>query len=62
MESKLEADQYETPEAFIQDAKLIFGNCRKYNNDSTPYSKCANKLKYLWQQIKAIPEWSHLEP
>ncbi|KAB5549842.1 Bromodomain-containing protein [Coniochaeta sp. 2T2.1] len=62
MESKLEADQYATPEDFIKDARLIFDNCRKYNNESTPYAKCANKLeKFMWQQIKAIPEWSHLE-
>ncbi|SPO02121.1 probable histone acetyltransferase [Cephalotrichum gorgonifer] len=63
METKLEADQYATPEDFIKDAKLVFDNCRKYNNESTPYAKSANKLeKYMWQQIKAVPEWSHLEP
>ena len=63
MESKLEADQYVTPEDFIYDAKLIFSNCRKYNSENTPYTKSANKLeKYMWQQIKAIPEWSHLDP
>ncbi|CAK7201299.1 histone acetyltransferase [Sporothrix eucalyptigena] len=63
MESKLEADQYATPEDFIHDAKLIFSNCRKYNSENTPYTKSANKLeKYMWQQIKAIPEWSHLDP
>ncbi|EJT68190.1 histone acetyltransferase GCN5 [Gaeumannomyces tritici R3-111a-1] len=63
METKLEVDQYPTPEDFIRDAKLIFNNCRKYNNESTPYAKSANKLeKFMWQQIKAIPEWSHLEP
>ncbi|KAJ9132010.1 Histone acetyltransferase [Pleurostoma richardsiae] len=63
MESKLEADQYPTPEDFIRDAKLIFENCRRYNSENTPYTKSANKLeKFMWQQIKAIPEWSHLEP
>ncbi len=63
MEVKLEADNYATPEDFIREAKLIFDNCRKYNNDTTPYAKCANKLeKYMWAQIKTIPEWSHLEP
>lgn len=63
MESKLEADQYATPEDFTRDAKLIYENCRKYNSENTPYTKCANKLeKHMWQQIKAIPEWSHLEP
>ncbi|EJP65839.1 Histone acetyltransferase GCN5 [Beauveria bassiana D1-5] len=63
MESKLEADQYPTPEEFIKDATLVFGNCRKYNNESTPYAKSATKLeKFMWQQLKAVPEWSHLEP
>lgn len=63
MENKLEADQYNTPEDFIKDAKLVYDNCRKYNTENTPYTKCANKLeKFMWQQIKAIPEWSHLEP
>lgn len=63
MERKLEADNYATPEEFIKDAKLVFDNCRKYNNETTPYAKSANKLeKFMWQQIKAIPEWSHLEP
>ncbi|KAK3382369.1 histone acetyltransferase GCN5-like protein [Lasiosphaeria ovina] len=63
MESKLEADQYATPEDFIRDARLIVENCRKYNNESTAYAKCATKLeKFMWQQVKAIPEWSHLEP
>ncbi|KAL8797008.1 MAG: hypothetical protein Q9195_000779 [Heterodermia aff. obscurata] len=61
METKLESDVYNTPEDFIKDAKLIFDNCRKYNNESTPYAKSANKLeKYMFSQIKAIPEWSHL--
>jgi histone acetyltransferase len=63
MEAKLEADNYLTPEDFVRDAKLIFDNCRKYNNETTPYAKSANKLeKYMWAQIRAIPEWSHLEP
>ncbi|KAK4105642.1 histone acetyltransferase GCN5-like protein [Parathielavia hyrcaniae] len=62
METKLEADQYTTPEDFIRDARLVFDNCRKYNNETTPYAKSANKLeKFMWQQIRAIPEWSHLE-
>jgi histone acetyltransferase len=63
MEVKLEADNYHLPEDFIRDAKLVFDNCRKYNNDTTAYAKCANRLeKFMWAQIKTIPEWSHLEP
>jgi histone acetyltransferase len=59
MEEKHEKDLYPTPEDFIRDAKLIFDNCRKYNNETTPYAKSANKLeKYMWAQIKNIPEWS----
>lgn len=61
MEEKLEQDAYEKPEDFVHDAKLIFTNCRKYNNETTPYAKSATKLeKYMWAQIKEIPEWSHL--
>ena len=53
---------HETPEAFIEDAQLIFDNCRKYNIGTTPYTKSANKLEhYMWQKLKAVPEWSHLE-
>ena len=59
MQIKLENDAYNTPEDFIKDAKLIFDNCRKYNNEDSPYVKSVNKLeKFLFSQIKAIPEWS----
>ncbi|KAI9868103.1 MAG: histone acetyltransferase [Trichoglossum hirsutum] len=59
MEEKHEADLYPTPEDFIKDAKLIYDNCRKYNNETTPYAKSANKLeKFMWSKIKEIPEWS----
>lgn len=59
MEEKHEKDMYPTPQDFIKDAMLIFNNCRKYNSESTPYTKSANKLeKFMWQQIKNIPEWA----
>ena len=59
MEERLQNDLYPKPEDFIKDSKLIFDNCRKYNNETTPYAKSANKLeKYMYQQIKNIPEWS----
>ncbi|KAL6792288.1 hypothetical protein GGI42DRAFT_358121 [Trichoderma sp. SZMC 28013] len=57
MESKLEADQYFTPEEFIRDAKLIFNNSRRYNPENTPYAKSASKLgKYMWKQIKGCTQ------
>ncbi|KAI9759409.1 MAG: histone acetyltransferase [Candelina submexicana] len=63
MEEKHEKDLYPTPEDFIRDAKLIFDNCRQYNNETTPYAKMANKLeRFMFTQIKAVPEWSHLAP
>ncbi|KAJ5206119.1 Histone acetyltransferase (Gcn5) [Penicillium cf. griseofulvum] len=61
MEEKHEKDLYPTPQDFVKDAMLIFDNCRRYNNETTPYAKSANKLeKFMWQQIRNIPEWSHL--
>jgi histone acetyltransferase len=63
MEEKHEQDQYPNPEDFIKDALLVFGNCKKYNNETTPYAKAANRLeKFMWGKIKEVPEWSHLEP
>jgi histone acetyltransferase len=59
MEDRLSNDLYPTPQEFIRDARLIFDNCRSYNNETTPYAKSANKLeRFMWGQVKAIPEWS----
>ncbi|OAQ57898.1 histone acetyltransferase GCN5 [Pochonia chlamydosporia 170] len=62
METRLEVDQYVTLEDFIRDATLVFDNCRKYNDESTQYVKLADNLeRYMWRQIKTLPEWSCLE-
>lgn len=62
MEEKLEKDAYPQPEDFVKDAMLVFHNCRKYNTETTPYAKAANKLqKAMWAKIKETPEWSHLD-
>ena len=59
MEERLRNDLYPRPEDFIKDAKLIFENCRQFNNGTSPYVKSANKLeKFMLQQIKIIPELS----
>jgi histone acetyltransferase len=59
MEEKHEKDLYPNPEDFCRDAKLIFDNCRKYNNETTQYAKLANRLeKYMWAKIREIPEWT----
>ncbi|KAG7288991.1 hypothetical protein NEMBOFW57_005352 [Staphylotrichum longicolle] len=61
MEEKLERDLYATPRELVTDLKLIFSNCRQYNDATTVYSKCAAKLeKYMWTLIKEVPEWYDL--
>ncbi|KAI1189940.1 Bromodomain-containing protein [Nemania serpens] len=61
IEDKLKQDLYATPRDLVNDLKLIFSNCRQYNDASTVYSKCAAKLeKYMWSLIKEIPEWYEL--
>ncbi|KAK2755097.1 histone acetyltransferase [Arachnomyces sp. PD_36] len=61
MEERLESDSYETPKDLIDDLKLIFSNCRQYNDTTTVYSKCAVSLeKYMWKLIKEVPEWHDL--
>lgn len=63
MEQKLDKDQYETVEDFIKDVLLIVRNCKRYNAETTPYAKAANKLeKELWKKVREIPEWSYIEP
>lgn len=61
MEERLERDLYTAPKDLVSDLKLIFGNCRRYNDAATVYAKCAVRLeKYLWSLIKDIPEWLNL--
>ncbi|CAG9990624.1 unnamed protein product [Clonostachys byssicola] len=61
MEERLMSDHYTTPTDFVADFKLIFSNCKQYNDASTVYSKCAVRLeKYMWTLIKEIPEWYQL--
>lgn len=61
MEERLENGFYSTPKDFIGDIKLIFSNCRQYNDPTTIYAKCAGKLeKYMWSLVKDIPEWFDL--
>lgn len=63
MEQKLDKDQYETVEDFVRDVLLIVRNCKRYNAETTPYAKAANKLeKEMWKKIREVPEWSYLEP
>lgn len=61
MDEKLMQDQYSTPEEMIADYKLIFANCRLYNDASTVYHKCAVKLeRFLWSLVQEVPGWRYL--
>ena len=61
MEERLESDFYAGPREILADLKLIFSNCRQYNDASTVYAKCAGKLeKYMWSLIREVPEWADL--
>jgi len=63
MESKLEADAYATPEDFIRDARLMLQNCYHYYEEEHPFVKSSESLeRFMWQMIKSVPEWYHLEP
>jgi len=61
VEERLKQDYYAAPKNLVNDLKLIFSNCRRYNDPTTVYNKCAVKLeKYMWSLIKEIPEWFDL--
>ncbi|OAQ68498.1 histone acetyltransferase GCN5 [Pochonia chlamydosporia 170] len=61
MEERLMHDSYNTPKDFFNDLKLVFSNCRQYNDATTVYNKCAVRLeKYMWSLIKEVPEWFDL--
>ncbi|KAJ7780496.1 Bromodomain-containing protein, partial [Mycena maculata] len=45
MTEKLENNQYTSVEAFLDDAQLVFDNCRRYNPEGSVYVKNANKLE-----------------
>lgn len=48
MEHKLDTNQYPNLEAFVDDAQLIFDNCRIYNPDGSIYARNATKMeKYM---------------
>lgn len=61
IEERLESDHYSAPREMVADLKLMFNNCRQYNDATTVYNKCAVKLeKYMWGLIKDVPEWFDL--
>lgn len=61
MDERLENGFYNGPKDLVNDLKLIFSNCKRYNDATTVYAKCAVKLeKYMWNQVREAPEWYDL--
>ncbi|KAI0675237.1 histone acetyltransferase GCN5, partial [Trametes maxima] len=53
MEHKLDNNQYPDVDAFLDDAQLVFDNCRMYNPEDTVYHRSATKLeKYMRERMK----------
>ena len=54
MEHKLGTNQYANLDAFVDDAQLVFDNCRIYNPDNSIYARSATKVeKYMRDQLTA---------
>lgn len=51
MEFKLENNAYAVIDEFIEDAKLVFDNCKLYNPESTVYHKTAVRMEKGLQDI-----------
>ena len=50
MEERLEKlGYYRTLDMFVADMLRITENCRLYNNEDTPYVKCASKLENFFK-------------
>ncbi|KAH8107246.1 hypothetical protein BXZ70DRAFT_1004111 [Cristinia sonorae] len=55
MEHKLDTNQYPDLDSFVRDARLVFENCRTYNNEGSQYHKNATKLeKFMENQLAQI--------
>lgn len=51
MEYKLENNHYSSVDDFLDDARLIFNNCRQYNGERSTYTVQANKLEKALDRI-----------
>ncbi|KAG9002515.1 histone acetyltransferase [Tulasnella sp. 427] len=45
MEDKLEGNKYPTFNDFVEDAMLVFSNCKKYNHEHSVYARNAGKME-----------------
>lgn len=57
IESKIKAEQYANENELIRDFKLMFGNCRQYNEENSTLYEDANLLeRVLLEKVgQAVP-------
>ena len=61
IEKKLSNNEYSTKTLFCQDIKLMFDNCRKFNQPDTTYYKLAKQLEeYIKPYLKMLQEASSI--
>lgn len=62
IEAKIKAEQYSCENDLVKDFKLMFSNCRVFNEENSPIYEDANLLeKYLMERIltkKKVPSAS----
>ncbi|KAJ2819737.1 histone acetyltransferase, partial [Coemansia sp. 'formosensis'] len=55
LESNVDENKYPTLEAFIDDTRKIFLNCKNYNGEGTRYWRCATSLEKFFDD--KVREW-----
>lgn len=50
IEDKIEAEQYASLDDFVADVSLVFVNCKSFNDPSTQYYKCAERLEEFFRK------------
>ncbi|KAJ2873387.1 histone acetyltransferase [Coemansia aciculifera] len=55
LESNVDENKYPTLEAFVEDTRKIFLNCKNYNGEGTRYWRCATSLEKFFDD--KVREW-----
>ncbi|KAJ2002673.1 histone acetyltransferase [Coemansia thaxteri] len=55
LESNVDENKYRTLEAFVEDTRKIFINCKNYNGEGTRYWRCATSLEKFFDD--KVKEW-----